>query len=390
MTDTRPIDIDNHYYEPLDACTRHLDPAFAARGVQILQKGKRVVVAIGDKISRFIPNPTFDPVTKPGCLDLYFRGRVPEGQSRQTLIEVEAIHPEYRDRDARIKRLDEQGLAAAVMLPTLGVGVEEALREDIPATVAQLHAFNRWLEDDWGYAYQNRIFAVPMISLADPEAACAEVDRVLSLGARMVHVRPAPVPVPPGGGRSLGHPLHDPVWARLAEANVPVAFHLGDSGYHKMSAMWGGSATLEAFGRTNVLAKVVVGDRAIHDAMASMVIDGVFARHPGLRAVSIENGAGWVKPLLKIMKKYANQSPEGFTGDPVEAFREHVYVAPYYEDDIEDLIDAIGAERVLFGSDWPHAEGLAEPLQFAKEIEGLDEMTRDQIMRTNAAGLLGL
>jgi predicted TIM-barrel fold metal-dependent hydrolase len=206
----------------------------------------------------------------------------------------------------------------------------------------------------------------------------------------MVHVRPAPVPVPPGSGRSLGHPSHDPVWARLAEAHVPVAFHLGDSGYHKMAAMWGGSATLEAFGRTNVLAKVVVGDRAIHDAMASMVIDGVFTRHPGLRAVSIENGAGWVPPLLKIMKKYANQSPEGFTGDPIEQFLEHVFVAPYYEDDIDELIELIGAQRVLFGSDWPHAEGLVEPLQFEKEISHLAPTARQQIMRTNAAELLGL
>jgi predicted TIM-barrel fold metal-dependent hydrolase len=390
MTDLRPIDADNHYYEPLDACTRHLDPAFATRGVQILQKGKRVVVVVGERVSHFIPNPTFDPVTKPGCLDLYFRGRVPEGESRKTLMQVEPIPPEYRNRDERIKVLDEQGLAGAVLYPTLAVGLEEALRDDIPATMATLHAFNRWLEDDWGYSYQDRIFAVPMISLADPDGAVDEVDRVIAIGARVVHVRPAPVPVPGSGGRSLGHPTHDRVWARLAEARVPVAFHLGDSGYHKMSAMWGGSATLEAFGRTNVLAKVVVGDRAIHDSMASLVIDGVFARHPSLRVLSIENGAAWVKPLLRLMKKYANQAPEEFNGDPVEAFKGHVWVAPYYEDDIPELIDTIGADHVLFGSDWPHAEGLVEPLLFEKEIEGIEAEARDLIMRTNMAALLGL
>ncbi|CUU57971.1 Predicted metal-dependent hydrolase, TIM-barrel fold [Parafrankia irregularis] len=392
MTDLRPIDADNHYYEPLDAFTRHLDPAFTQRGVQMLQKGRRVVMVLGGRVSQFIPNPTFNPVTKPGCLDLYFRGVMPEGVSRATLMELEPLAPEYRDRDARVSRLDEQGLAAAVLYPTLGVGVEEALREDVPATMASLHAFNRWLEDDWGYAYQNRLFAVPLISLADPDAAVTEVERVLALGARIVHVRPAPVPAPGmgAGGRSLGHPSHDPVWARLAEAGVPVAFHLGDSGYHRMSAMWGGSAKLEAFGRTNVLAKIVVGDRAIQDTMASLVVDGVFARHPKLRAVSIENGAAWVRPLLRLMKKYANQSPEGFSGDPVETFRRHVWVAPYYEDDIGDLIDLIGADHVLFGSDWPHAEGLAEPLQFEKEIEGLDTATRRRILRDNSAALLNL
>lgn len=133
-----------------------------------------------------------------------------------------------------------------MLLPTMGVGLEQALIDDTPAMNATLHAFNRFLEDDWGYSYQDRIFAVPMISLADPDVAVAEVQRVLALGARMIHVRPAPVPDGSGGGRSLGHPLHDPVWARIAEANVPVAFHLGDSGYHQMSAMWGGSATVNA------------------------------------------------------------------------------------------------------------------------------------------------
>jgi predicted TIM-barrel fold metal-dependent hydrolase len=390
MTDARPIDADNHYYEPLDSCTRYLEPAFATRGVQVLQKGKRSLVAIGGRLSGFIPNPTFDPVTTPGCLDLYFRGRMPEGTSRKTLTKVEPIRPEYRDRDARVRVLDGQGLAAAVLYPTFAVGVEEALRDDVPATMATLRAFNRWLEDDWGYSYRDRLFAVPMISLADPGAAAAEADRVLGLGARIVHVRPAPVPDPATGGRSLGHPSHDPVWARLAEAGVPVAFHLGDSGYHKMSAMWGGSAALEAFGTTNVLAKVVVGDRAIHDAMASLIIDGVFSRHPGLRALSIENGAAWVPSLLRLLRKYHNQSPEGFTGDPVEAFMEHVWVAPYYEDDIAELIDAIGAGHVLFGSDWPHAEGLAEPLQFEKEIEGLPQDVKDRVMRANIAALLGV
>ncbi|ABW12118.1 amidohydrolase 2 [Parafrankia sp. EAN1pec] len=392
MTDQRPIDADNHYYEPLDAFTRHLDPAFTQRGVQVLQKGKRVVVVIGGRVNTFIPNPTFNPVTKPGCLDLYFRGVMPEGVSRRTLMEVEPLAPEYRDRDVRIARLDEQGLAGAVLYPTMGVGVEEALRDDVPATMASLHAFNRWLEDDWGYSYQDRLFAVPLISLADPQAAVAEVERVLGLGARIVHVRPAPVPAPGTGtsGRSLGHPAHDPVWARLAEADVPVAFHLGDSGYHRISAMWGGSATLEAFGKTNVLAKIVVGERAIQDTMASLVVDGVFARHPRLRAVSIENGSSWVKPLLRLMKKYANQSPESFSGNPVEAFTEHVWVAPYYEDDIAGLVELIGADHVLFGSDWPHAEGLAEPLQFDKEIECFDATTKARIMRGNSAALLGL
>ena len=67
-----------------------------------------------------------------------------------------------------------------------------------------------------------------------------------------MHVRPAPVPTGSGGGRSLGDPLHDPVWARLAEAGVPVAFHLGDSGYNAFAAAWGAAGAFEGFGNVDV------------------------------------------------------------------------------------------------------------------------------------------
>src|SRR5690606_26422159 len=127
-------------------------------------------------------------------LDLQFRGQVPAGVDPRSLTKVEPISDTYRDRDARLAKLDEQGLDGAVLFPTLGCGVEQALVNDIPATTASLTAFNRWLEDDWGYSYKDRLIAAPMISLADVDAAVAEVDRVLAAGARVVHVRPAPVP----------------------------------------------------------------------------------------------------------------------------------------------------------------------------------------------------
>ncbi|MGW0021079.1 amidohydrolase family protein [Rhodococcus sp. NPDC003382] len=389
--DYRAIDVDNHYYEPLDAFTRHLDKNFRRRGVQIVQDGRRHVAIIGNKVNRFIPNPTFDPIIVPGCLDPLFRGQVPEGVDPATLMKVEELElrPEYRDRDARVAVVEKQSLDTIFMFPTFGCGVEEALREDIPATMASLHAFNLWLDEDWGFDRPDgRILAAPMISLADPEAAVAEVDFVLARGARIVHIRPAPVPGI-GRPRSLGDRSHDPVWARLAEASVPVAFHLGDSGYLKIAAMWGGKDTFEPFGPGDALDKILVDDRAIHDTMASLIIHGVFDRHPGLRVASIENGSDWVHRLAKRMAKLANQSPRSFPDDPVETLREHVWVAPYYEDDLPRLAEQIGVDRILFGSDWPHGEGLAEPLSFTEELTEFGAADTRKIMRDNALAFLG-
>jgi predicted TIM-barrel fold metal-dependent hydrolase len=389
MTTPRPIDADNHYYEALDAFTRHLPKEFKRRGVRPVQSGKRVELLIADRVNRFIPNPTFDPIIVPGCLDLFFRGQMPEGADRSKLMQVEPLRREYRDRDARVAVAEEQGLDAVLLFPTLGCGVEEGLRGDVPATMASLSAFNRWLEEDWGFDYRGRLIGVPMLSLADPDAAVAEVDSLLSRGARIVHVRPAPVPTGSGRGRSLGDRLHDPVWARLAEAGVPVAFHLGDSGYNAFAGAWGSAEVFEAFSAVDVLSRLVVSDRPIHDTVGSLVVHGVFHRHPKLRVASIENGSDWLHLLAKRLRKLANQTPSAFREDPLDTLRRHVWVTPYLEDDLRALADLIGVERILFGSDWPHGEGVAQPLDFAKELSMFGETDVRRILRENCLELLG-
>jgi predicted TIM-barrel fold metal-dependent hydrolase len=385
----RPVDADQHYYEKLDSCTRHLDPAFRDRGVQVVEQGTHKLLLAGGRLFRFIPNPTFDPVIVPGCLDPMFRGQVPEGVDPRSLPRVEPIHAEYQDPDARLAVLDEQGLDRALLFPTLGCGVEQVLRFDVPATMATVRAFNRSLEEDWGFAFADRLIAAPMLSLADPDCALEELDSLIERGARIVHMRPAPVPDGHGGGRSFGDASHDPVWARLAEASVPVAFHLGDSGYELLSAAWGGRDRFEPFRPVDPMDKLVVSDRAIHDTIGNLVVHGVFARHPALRVASIENGSDWVHTLLKRLRKQANQTPWWFEEDPTDTIRRHVWITPYYEENLRKLADAIGVERVLFGSDWPHGEGLASPLDFLKELHDFTDHELRQIMRDNALALLG-
>ncbi len=384
----RPFDADNHYYEALDSFTRYQPPAMKRRGVQILREGKRAFVVVADKISRFIPNPTFDPVIVPGSIELLFRGEVPEGVDPRSLPRIEPIHPEYQDRARRLEVMDAQGLAAALLFPTLGVGVEQCLRHDPEATMACLSAFNRWLEEDWGFAHQNRIFAAPLLSLADPDAALLELRSLLDRGAKLVHVRPAPVPSA-HGPRSLGHAEHDPVWSMIAEAGIPVAFHLGDSGYLTYSAAWGGKSEFEPFGASDPLDGILVDDRAIYDSMASLIVHGVFHRHPTLRVASIENGSDWVALLAKRLRKKANQMPHAFPEDPLDVLRRNIWVTPYYEEDLGALAELIGVDRILFGSDWPHGEGLAEPTQFTQELKGFSESDIRKIMRDNVRDLLG-
>lgn len=121
-----------------------------------------------------------------------------------------------------------------------------------------------------------------------------------------------------------------------------------------------------------------------------MIVHGVFDRHPTLRVASIENGSEWVHRLAKRLKKLANQHPRSFPNDPVDALREHVWISPYYEEDLTVLADRIGVDRILFGSDWPHGEGLESPLAFTLELTGFSRAAVQKIMRDNALDFLGV
>src|SRR5262245_27866025 len=127
--DFRAFDADHHYYEAEDAFTRHMDRKLARNAVQWAVVGGKKRLVVCGRIDRFIPNPTFDPVARPGSLDQYFRGRNPEGKDVKALFgDLEPIRPEYRDRHVRVAKLDEQGLEAIFLFPTQGVGIEEPMR----------------------------------------------------------------------------------------------------------------------------------------------------------------------------------------------------------------------------------------------------------------------
>ena len=122
------FDFDNHYYESEDAFTRHADPTLRNRGVRWADiDGKRRLL-VGGTINSYLANPRFDPVAKPGALYEWYRGNPRQQQLTEAFGELEPIRPEYRDREARRQVMEEQGLAATLLFPTLGVGIEDALR----------------------------------------------------------------------------------------------------------------------------------------------------------------------------------------------------------------------------------------------------------------------
>ena len=128
-------------------------------------------------------------------------------------------------------------------------------------------------------------------------------------------------------------------------------------------------------------------ERAAHDFLLTLAFDKLFERFGSLRVASIENGSGFLGPLLRQLENAKVRNPWHFDEDPVALFREHVWINPFWEDDIAEVIDLAGPERVIFGSDWPHMEGLPDPAAIEGEIADLDERTRALFLAENTRAL---
>ena len=381
------FDADNHYYEAEDAFTRHLDPEHRARTVQWCEVDGRKQHLVAGKLARAVSNPTFDPIAKPGVLYDFFRGRAGDQTIKGQLQQREPIPAHYRDPETRLAVMDEQGLEWCWMFPTLGILYEELLKEDPEAVTLAFGAFNRWLKEDWGFAYDERIFSSPYITMADVGWAVTELEWALENGARTICMRPAAVHTAQGP-RSPGDPMFDPFWARVNEAGITVVIHAGDSGYTTHGyAEDGFSADFSGRGKQRLSIKSWNIERAALDYLATLILDRVFERYPNVRIASVENGSEFLPDLFRKLTSMARKAPGYFGQDPVQTFKQHVWINPFWEDDVEEVARYMGTDRVIFGSDWPHIEGLPEPGNYIDDLSTFNEREKRLILRDNAQGL---
>jgi predicted TIM-barrel fold metal-dependent hydrolase len=384
----RVFDADNHLYETEDALTRYLPPGHQNLFRYVELNGRKKLV-VRDRLTEFIPNPTFEVIAAPGSHMAFFSGDNPEGKTLRELTgKPISCPPAFREPKSRVELLDEQGIACTLMFPTLASLIEERLVDDPELTQVAVRAFNEWLDDQWSFDYQGRIFATPIVNPCIVDQGIAELDRVLARGAKVVLLRPAPVS---GfrGTRSPFLPEFDPFWARVQESGVLVALHASDSGYQRYLNTWEGAGDSEyvAF-RPTTFPYVADGGRSIHDALASAVCHGMLTRFPKVKLMSVENGGSWVGGFIKHLESTYKKMPQEFPEHPLDVVARNIWINPFWEDSLTGLIELVGAERVCFGSDYPHAEGLDDPLAWADQLEDLPADSLQRIMGTNLLELV--
>jgi predicted TIM-barrel fold metal-dependent hydrolase len=165
--------------------------------------------------------------------------------------------------------------------------------------------------------------------------------------------------------------------------------HSSDSGYERYANDWMGSDA-EMLPFQPQAFRMLSAWRPVEDAVSALVCHGALSRFPDLKVAVVENGSSWVEPLLKNMADVYKKMPQEFMEDPVDVIKRNIYISPFWEEDLGALAELIGVDHVLFGSDYPHPEGLADPATYVDELSGLDDEAVRRIMGGNLARLMNV
>jgi uncharacterized protein len=375
------IDADGHILEPSDLWERYLEPQFRERALRIVcdADGLEEIEIDGRRsVTATKGMPSLLGVM--GASDLTSIALDPD-----RTYESEAAYGSM-DPAERLRLLDAEGLDAAVLYPTLGL-LWEAELDDPELSQAYTRAYNRWIcefcSDSGG-----RLVPTAHLSLTDPTAAAAELERAVGEGARGCFVLPFT-----HGRRALAHPDHDRVFATAQDLDVVFAIHPGfEPDWAKGERFTGTNWT----GERLQLLEAVRGPDGVRHQFATFFDLAVFDRFPRLKLLVLESGGGWIGHYLDRMDAVYGHTPIG-TGlalehTPSDYFRERCWIScDPDERTLGPLMSEYGADRFLWASDYPHADHTPDYLHDLENLaRGLPEHDRRQFLGDNARSLFGI
>ncbi len=376
------IDADTHITEPGDVWTTRLPAKFQDQAPHMVRTDEGVDIWRFGTAERAIP---VGATAVAGWKDPF--PSIPRN--------LDECPPASYDAKARLAYMDEIGAWAMALYPNIGgFGSETFLGLNDPELMlACVRAYNDWLID-WISPDPRRFIPVMATPFWDVDAAVDEIQRCKALGHKAILFTSAPqdfdMPF-------LGDPHWNPIWDVAQDVDLPISLHIG-SGDFQDQLMQPGRFAVHGIGASTVSGSMsILLANAIQ--LMDVVMSGILPRNPKLRLVSVESGIGWlpfVKEALDHGYSYANvrgERPE-FVKKPSEYIREQVWACTFFEEFASNhYLDAVGHDRVLFETDYPHPICL-----YGDEVRpkidaafgNLPEDVQQQVMFGNAAELYGV
>jgi predicted TIM-barrel fold metal-dependent hydrolase len=268
------------------------------------------------------------------------------------------------DPEPRLALMTEMGIDVSVLYPTLLLMIQ-MVGDELRAPMVD--AYQRWMHE-FCAADPSRLRWVTPLPRNDVDEACRLAERGVERGAVGVMVSAAPTP---GAGRLLGDVAEDPIYAAVAAADVPMAVHVSDA--------WNSTIDLHRLTPTRFMWDVAAGPFDMMLGMLHAFGGGLLDRHPTLRVGFLEGNLGWLRYWLHKMEESYEHLGSVFAAPeqaPLEQFRDRCWISGETgEPELVDVARTIGADHVLFGSDFPHYESTWTPVE---ELTGRDDLTADE------------
>jgi uncharacterized protein len=366
------IDADGHVMEPFSLWGERLPARYRD---QAWSSGRD---ADGKEVVRFFGRATnfewtVGSLCTPGALSA--EGRL------DVDLETE-VDPGVHDPGRRIELMDAQGIAVSVLFPTMTLGLDDL--PDQGFANASATAYNDWIAEFCAHD-PVRLRWAAVLPLGDLDWAASELDRVIAAGATTVMLSPIPTP----GGRTIADPSVDGLWARLVETGLPAVVHasnpasptLGLLRHWKNRAQWQMGVPIQ-----------------LQLAVMHVIDGGLLDRFPGARVGFFEGDVGWLAHWLgrldQTYDKMALVSPRaaGASRSAVEQFRDQCVISGEPADLGLALTAAtVGADRVLWASDWPHQDGAwPDPIEILRDRADLTDAEKRAIFVDGPARFYGI
>jgi predicted TIM-barrel fold metal-dependent hydrolase len=355
--------------EPPGMWERYIDPRLRDRAPRVVRdaEGRTWLVTDGRRSPR------------PECLSLPMRAAM-TARVRAALGEA---HAASYDAASQLRAMDAAGIEQAFLYPTQGLyaAAVDDLSADLAITICR--AYNDWIVDFCATAPRRLLPAGMLVALHDPALAAEEARRLAGRGFRAVFVRPNPI-----AGRTLDHPDYEALWTACERGGLAVGVHDG-VGAHLPDA---GADRFRTFFACHTAAHPI--EQML--AMLSLIGGGVLERHPRLRVAFLEAGCGWLPYWLWRMDEHW-EATRGVAGEPdlparpSEYFRRQCWIScDPHEPDLARVIDLVGEDRLVFGSDYPHPDHAWPDSVDAMRAARIPDEAKRKILRDNPGALYGL
>jgi predicted TIM-barrel fold metal-dependent hydrolase len=302
------------------------------------------------------------------------------------------IRPGCYDPVERLKDMDVDGVWGQLCFPNYArfAGHRFFLNaKDHDLGLACLRTYNDYLLDEWCATDPARLYGAVVLPLHDLDGAIAELERVLAKGAKALAFSENPTVL----GLPSVHTDHwEPLWSVVNEAGIPVCMHIGSSSR---------LVTTSADAPPTVLVSL----NGLNSMMACVdwMMSGILERHPNIKVMLSEGGAGWIPYILERADKAFHdkrikpnaaigQTSRGGEIPPSQLFRDHMYVCLVDEHFAVRSLGDVPVDNLLWEGDYPHGDGLWPHNHdyLEKALADVPDEDALKIAETNLRVLLGV